>query len=765
MSDTATKTEEKAAYRVLARKYRPHSFKDLIGQEPMVRTLTNAFDTGRIAQAWMLTGVRGVGKTTTARILARALNYETDAIHQPTIHMEEPGIHCQAIMEGRHVDVVEMDAASHTGIDDIREIIAQVRYRPVSARYKVYIIDEVHMLSTQAFNGLLKTLEEPPEHVKFVFATTEIRKVPITVLSRCQRFDLRRVDSATLMAHLKGIAEKEAVGIDDDALRLIARAAEGSVRDSLSLTDQAIAHGAGHVDAKAVRDMLGLADRVRVVDLFEQVMKGDASAALKELRDQHASGADPAVVLADLADFTHLVTTLRYVPEAAQDAAIAPEEAERGLAFSQSLSIRTLGQVWQMLLKALDETRNADSPRQAAEMALIRIAHAADLPSPDDLLRLLKTKGSEALPEPSSSTPNSGAGGSATSATASSAKPEPAFAPKARAMPDNMNAPEAARSAASPSPVPAAKAETADTGTKADAIEDAPSATSGRAAAEKLAEVAARSQTEPERSDLGSAAAAPVPASTPADERPIAIAETKIETEAESEATSANNRPVAAAVSAPVARMRSKPLSLTIAGDPSPLSPGTQPQRQTGPAVEITSFLALVALAKDKRDSRLEAWLRRYIRPVKMEARRLEIGLVDEAPSPLVSELTKRLHDWTGERWVITLVSDAKTPTLEEERIAKRRALLSDAAKDPAVAAILEAFPGAKIADVRLKGEAEVSETAAEFVTGGDTLDAMEASAPLDESLSDDDIRFDERPFADLDDEPQDGDDDFDLEF
>ena len=764
MSDTASKTEEKAAYRVLARKYRPHSFKDLIGQEPMVRTLTNAFDTGRIAQAWMLTGVRGVGKTTTARILARALNYETDAIHQPTIHMEELGIHCQAIMEGRHVDVVEMDAASHTGIDDIREIIAQVRYRPVSARYKVYIIDEVHMLSTQAFNGLLKTLEEPPEHVKFVFATTEIRKVPITVLSRCQRFDLRRVDSATLMTHLKGIAEKEAVGIEDDALRLIARAAEGSVRDSLSLTDQAIAHGAGHVDAKAVRDMLGLADRVRVVDLFEQVMKGDASAALKELRDQHASGADPAVVLADLADFTHLVTTLRYVPEAAQDAAIAPEEAERGLAFSQSLSIRTLGQVWQMLLKALDETRNADSPRQAAEMALIRIAHAADLPSPDDLLRLLKTKGSEALPGPSDTTPSSESDAPRASAMAGAARPEPLSPVKVRATPDNMNAPEVARSFA-PAPEPSArKAEAAEDTAKPTVTDGGSPQTPSTARSEGPAALKASAEpakplpppAEPEP------ASAPAPAEIRTKEAPSAPSENADQPGAD---TPAQSRPAAAAASNAVARMRSKPLSLAVAGDPSSFSPGAHPQRHTGPAVEIASFPALVALAKDKRDSRLEAWLRRYIRPVKMEARRLEIGLVDEAPSPLVSELTKRLHDWTGERWVVTLVSDAKTPTLEEERIARRRALLSDAAKDPAVAAILEAFPGAKIADVRLKGEAEVSETAAEFAAAGDELDAMDASAPLDESLSDDDIGFDERPFADLDDEPQDGDDDFDLEF
>ncbi|RWF31706.1 DNA polymerase III subunit gamma/tau, partial [Mesorhizobium sp.] len=301
-------TGKAGAYRVLARKYRPSNFSELIGQEPMVRTLTNAFATGRIAQAWMLTGVRGVGKTTTARILARALNYKTATVDQPSVDLSVPGEHCQAIMEGRHVDVIEMDAASHTGIDDIRDIIDRVRYAPVSARYKVYIIDEVHMLSTQAFNGLLKTLEEPPPHVKFIFATTEIRKVPITVLSRCQRFDLRRIDAGALVGHLSSIAAKEGISVDDDALAMIARAAEGSARDSLSILDQAIAHGSGTVSADAVRAMLGLADRARIIDLFEHVMKGDVAAALAEFRAQYDTGADPAAVLTDLAEFNHLVT-------------------------------------------------------------------------------------------------------------------------------------------------------------------------------------------------------------------------------------------------------------------------------------------------------------------------------------------------------------------------------------------------------------------------------------------------------------------------
>ena len=308
MPDTLTPADQTAAspYRVLARKYRPQSFADLIGHGAMVRTLENAFDTDRIAQGWMLTGVRGVGKTTTARILARALNYEIPGeIDRPTVHMDREGTHCRAIMEGRHVDVIEMDAASHTGVDDVRDIIEAARYKPVSARDKVYIIDEVHMLSTQAFNALLKTLEEPPEHVKFVFATTEIRKVPITVLSRCQRFDLRRVPTGELAAHIERIIASEKVTADPEAVALIARAAEGSVRDSLTILDQAIAHGGGHVSADAVRSMLGLADRVRVVDLFEAVMKGDVAGALAILADPYAPGAAPAAALSEITTLVH----------------------------------------------------------------------------------------------------------------------------------------------------------------------------------------------------------------------------------------------------------------------------------------------------------------------------------------------------------------------------------------------------------------------------------------------------------------------------
>src|ERR1700761_4311043 len=326
-------------YRVLARKYRPSSFDDLIGQDAVVRTVSNAFETGRIPQAWILTGVRGVGKTTTARILARALNYELPdgSVKGPTIHMPVPGVHCQAIMESRHMDVLEMDAASHTGVDDVRQINDSVRYAPASARYKVYIIDEVHMLSTAAFNAFLKTLEEPPEHAKFVFATTEIRKVPVTVLSRCQRFDLRRVEADVLMGHLSNIAAKEKVEVEPEALGIITRAAEGSVRASLSLFDQAIAHAAGAVRADAVRQMLGLADRTRVIDLFDSLVRGDIASAFKEFREQYDTGADPIVVLSDLAEFVNFVTRVKIVPATADNVAFGETERVRARDFAAKL--------------------------------------------------------------------------------------------------------------------------------------------------------------------------------------------------------------------------------------------------------------------------------------------------------------------------------------------------------------------------------------------------------------------------------------------
>lgn len=384
-----------APYRVLARKYRPSSFDDLIGQEAVVRTVSNAFETGRIPQAWILTGVRGVGKTTTARILARALNYEMPdgSVKGPTIHMPTLGVHCQAIMESRHMDVLEMDAASHTGVDDVRQINDSVRYAPASARYKVYIIDEVHMLSTAAFNAFLKTLEEPPEHAKFVFATTEIRKVPVTVLSRCQRFDLRRVEADVLMKHLANIAARESVEIEPEALGIIARAAEGSVRDSLSLLDQAIAHAAGPVKADAVRQMLGLADRTRVIDLFDSLVRGDIAAAFKEFRDQYDVGADPIVVLSDLAEFVNFVTRVKIVPATADNVAYGETERVRARDFASRISMRVLSRMWQMLLKGITEVQAATRPAAAAEMVLVRIAYVADLPTPDEAIRMLEQNG------------------------------------------------------------------------------------------------------------------------------------------------------------------------------------------------------------------------------------------------------------------------------------------------------------------------------------------------------------------------------------
>ena len=415
--------EPAGGYRVLARKYRPASFDDLIGQEAMVRTVSNAFETGRIPQAWIVTGVRGVGKTTTARILARALNYELPdgSVKGPTIHMPVMGIHDQAIIDSRHIDVLEMDAASHNSVDDVRQINDAARYAPVSARYKVYILDEVHMLSTAAFNALLKTLEEPPPHVKFIFATTEIRKVPVTVLSRCQRFDLRRVDADVLITHLADIAAKEGIEAEPGALALIARAAEGSVRDSLSLFDQAIAHAAGPVRAEDVRQMLGLADRVRIVDLFEALMKGDIAAALTELRAQYDIGADPAVVLGDLAEFTHFVTRMKVVPSVGDDASLSEAERVRGRDFATQLSLRVLSRTWQMLLKGVGEVQASGRPLAAAEMVLVRIAYSADLPTPDEVVRSLSENGG------TGTTPVRGGGNGGGGATAAAQSFAPRF--------------------------------------------------------------------------------------------------------------------------------------------------------------------------------------------------------------------------------------------------------------------------------------------------------------------------------------------------
>ena len=390
------------AYRVLARKYRPQSFADLIGQEALVRTLTNAIESGRIAQAYILTGVRGVGKTTTARILAKALNYTgADGKAGPTAGPTDDCPLCRAIAEDRHVDVIEMDAASRTGVGDIRELIEGVRYRPVEARYKVYIIDEVHMLSTNAFNALLKTLEEPPPHVVFIFATTEIRKLPVTVLSRCQRFDLRRVDQAVLAGHFQRIAQQEGVTADEAAIQMIARAADGSVRDGLSLLDQAIALTGRTVDEASVKAMLGLADRARVYDLLDAVLGGQAAESLEILKDLYDGGADPVTVLQDLLEAVHFVTRAKLVPGTLDSPGTPETERLRGRRLSEALGAAELARAWQILLKGHGETQQAPLPLQAAEMVLIRLAHAADLPTPGDLVKQLVEGGAGAAPRQS----------------------------------------------------------------------------------------------------------------------------------------------------------------------------------------------------------------------------------------------------------------------------------------------------------------------------------------------------------------------------
>ncbi|HVV62931.1 MAG TPA: DNA polymerase III subunit gamma/tau [Pseudolabrys sp.] len=564
--------EPAAGYRVLARKYRPASFDDLIGQDAMVRTISNAFESGRIPQAWILTGVRGVGKTTTARILARALNYELPdgSVKGPTINMPVLGVHDQAIMESRHPDVLEMDAASHNSVEDVRQINDAIRYAPMSARYKVYILDEVHMLSGAAFNALLKTLEEPPPHAKFIFATTEIRKVPVTVLSRCQRFDLRRVDAAVLMKHLENIAAQEKIEVEPGALALIARAAEGSVRDSLSLLDQAIAHAAGTVRAEDVRQMLGLADRVRIVDLFEALMKGDVAAALKELREQYDIGADPAVVLGDLAEFTHFVTRVKVVPSVADDVSLSEAERTRGRAFATQLSMRVLSRAWQMLLKGLSEVETAARPIAAAEMVLVRVAYAADLPTPDEVIRSLGDSGAPSM-QPSG---NGNGGASATAASQS-------YAPRYEA---------------------------------------------------------------PRGSTRSSAAVAPRPADDP------------------------------------VARL-----------DPPPAS---------APALAVGTFEELIALAQEKRDVTVKLALERDVRLVRFEDGRLEIALEPSAAKTLAHDLSRKLANWTGKRWLVVVSQEAGAPTMRAQADARDAELKRGVRADPLVQSVLTRFPGAEIVSV-----------------------------------------------------------------
>jgi DNA polymerase-3 subunit gamma/tau len=543
-----------APYTVIARKYRPSTFEDLIGQQAMVRTLTNAFASGRIAHAFMLTGVRGVGKTTTARLLARALNYESENVHAPSLaHLAVEGRHCRAILEGRHLDVLELDAASRTGIDDIRELTDSVRYAPAQARYKVYILDEIHMLSEKAFNALLKTLEEPPPHAKFIFATTEIRKVPVTILSRCQRFDLRRVEPEIISANLAAIARAEGLEIEPDALTLIARAAEGSVRDAQSLLDQALVQAsAGEaVGAEAVRDMLGLSDRALTIGLLERAARGDAAAAIGAFRDLHALGADPGNVVMDLLEHCHGAAIAKALgPDALR---LPKDQAARLTALGVSLSAGSLSRIWQMLLRGLDEARGAPDAAAAVEMLLIRLAFAADLPGPEEALKALRE---------------------------GAASPSPA-GPGRRAPPAGGGGPALA---------------------------------------------AAPARAEPAR----------VPA-------------------------------------------------------------------------EPRTFEAVAALAETHRDIALKFDIERFVRPISFRPGAIEFEPAPGAPSNLAQRLSGRLKEWTGQPWLVATKADGGAATIDETHKHALARAHGDALADPFVQAVLEAFPGTQILEVRQRAAAHPS--------------------------------------------------------
>jgi DNA polymerase-3 subunit gamma/tau len=579
MADTSEK-----AYQVLARKYRPATFADLIGQETMVRTLKNAFAADRIAHAFVMTGVRGVGKTTTARIIAKGLNcVGPDGTGGPTTEpcgVCEP---CIAIAEGRHVDVMEMDAASRTGVGDIREIIDSVHYRAASARYKIYIIDEVHMLSTNAFNALLKTLEEPPAHVKFIFATTEIRKVPVTVLSRCQRFDLKRIEPEVMMAHLGRIAGLEGAALAPDAMALITRAAEGSVRDAMSLMDQAIAHGAGETSAAQVRAMLGLADRGRVLDLFDMIMRGEAAAALAEVSGQYADGADPMAILRDLAEITHWISVIKITPEAAEDPTTPPDERARGLEMAAALPMRSLSRMWQMLLKAIEEVGLAPNAMMAAEMAIIRLTHVAELPDPEALIRKLM-KG--------------------------------------------------------PGPVAGGALAGGGAGAVQGAVMRAPSA--------------------PMRGPVMNGA----------------------------------GQAIAMAHDAPV----------------------------------LASFDAVLELIREKRDLRLLYEVEEGVRLARYSPGRIEFEQAPGARPDLAARLGQALQGWTGQRWGVSVVAGGGAASASETRNAGRLAAETEALENPMVMAVMAAFPGAQVAEIRLPEAMEQAAAMAALPEVDDEWDPFEDS-------------------------------------
>ena len=563
----AQNPEPAAPYTVIARKYRPRNFDDLIGQEGMVRTLKNAFATGRIAHAFMLTGVRGVGKTTTARLLARALNYESDAVHQPSVEdLAVEGVHCRAIIEGRHLDVLEIDAASRTGVDQMKELLDGVPYAPASARYKVYIIDEIHMLSEKAFNALLKTLEEPPPHAKFIFATTEIRKVPVTILSRCQRFDLRRVEPPVIIASLAAIAEAEGARIEPEALTLIARAAEGSVRDAQSLLDQAMvqADAGQSISAATVRDMLGLADRGQTIDLFETLARGDAAGAITTFRALYAVGADPNTVMLDLLEHCHGATVAKTL---GPDVLTLPkDQAARLTALGVALSAGSLARLWQMLLKALDEVRRAPDPAAAVDMTLIRLAYAADLPGPEEALKVLRGEGGSESAGVSPPAPRPSGGGASAAARA--------LATQAVAAPSGLAAPQ--------------------------------------------------------------------------------------------------------------------------------------------------SFEDVVALAGERRDIGLKLDLEKYVRPISFRSGALTFEAVHGAPSNLSHRLVARLKEWTGQPWLVACEGGGGAETLLERQQKAVDAAHAEALAEPFIQAVLAAFPGTEILDVRQMGAPETPTVDDEAATNED---------------------------------------------